>query len=269
MVDQNTVISVVSGATASIAIVKLFGRSLLNNLFAKDLEAFKAELTKDNSIKLEEVKSNFLLEAKKEERNHNLTLSMKRYKSPLLHASNDLQSRLFNITCQGLCECYGHSGNTEHRDYIVNNTAFLFSQYFAWVEIIRREIQFIELDNMESVRELSELIDSIYSIFQSNSYDQLLFIWAGDQRGIGELLIEERDNGLTCMGYAKFLNTFENSEQVLFSSLKTKVNTLVDSPVNHKTRLVKLQHSLIDLMFFLDPTYIRFPENKRHKVLDR
>lgn len=268
--DEQTVTTVVSsgaiGAAGAYAVFKFFGDKLLSNLLSKDLEKFKADLTKDNNVKLEQVKSDLLLIAKDEERNFSREARMKLYKFPLLHAANDLQSRFFNILEQRLCEYYGQSDVVEHRNYVVNNTCFLIAQYFAWVEIIRKDIQFIELGSNDSARELSTLIDSIYSIFQSDSFDEQLFIWAGEQRGLGELLIKTQEKESYCIGYASFLDIFESTDNVLFLSLKRKVTSLIDDPEIGYQRLVSLQNSLIDLMFFLDPSYGRFPEDKRQKV---
>lgn len=253
---------VILSTLLSVVIIKLFGE----NLFKKDLEKYKTKLKIENSNKLEEIKKGILIEIKNEERAYKLEIKMNNYKSPLLHAINDLQSRLYNILFLQLCKHYGQNENPMHNNYVVNNTAFLYAQYFAWVEIIRNEIQFIELKDSNSVRSLSDQLDSIYSAFLTDKFDDELFIWAGEQRGIGELLIKENKSGLTCMGYASFLEVFKNTNNILLTSLKIKTEKIVADPIAARERLISLQHALIDVMRFLDPDYNRFPENKRQKA---
>src|SRR5713226_932481 len=68
-----------------------------------------------------------------------------RYREPLARAAYDLQSRFYNILEQNLLVAYFDHGDERERSYVVDNTAFLVAQYFAWTEIIRRDIQYINL----------------------------------------------------------------------------------------------------------------------------
>ena len=42
-------------------------------------------------------------------------------------------------------------------------------------------------------------------------------MWAGEQRAIGELMIEMNNQSTSCIGYAKFLSQLDNHQEVLFS----------------------------------------------------
>jgi hypothetical protein len=83
--------------------------------------------------------------------------TLSRYREPLARAAYDLQSRLYNILEQGLIAAYFDNGDERERSYVVDNTAFLIAQYLAWTEIIRRDIQYIDLGQDEETRKLARL----------------------------------------------------------------------------------------------------------------
>ena len=75
-----------------------------------------------------------------EQRRIELERTTARYREPLARAAYDLQSRLYNILEQRLL-MYCVRGTPREGAYVVNNTTFLFAQYFAWTEIVRRDVQ--------------------------------------------------------------------------------------------------------------------------------
>jgi len=44
------------------------------------------------------------------------------------------------------------------REYTIQSTLFVIAQYFGWIEILRRDIQFLDLGNVKENRELSKLL---------------------------------------------------------------------------------------------------------------
>jgi hypothetical protein len=76
------------------------------------------------------------------------------FSEPLARAAYDLQSRLYNILKQNLIEIYLVGGNDRETSYVTNNTAFLVGQYLCWSELVRKEIQFIDLGESKKTREL-------------------------------------------------------------------------------------------------------------------
>lgn len=189
-----------------------------------------------------------------------------RYRDPLGQAAYDLQSRLFNILKQELIERYVNLGTDRTRSYVINNTVFLIAQYFAWTEIIRKEIQFIDLGENEQTRRLTRLRDTIYSLWQTDSFHPLFRFFAGEQRAIGENMIIEGPRGPECIGYAAFLNSSTHNDDQLLAALRSDTLELSTLLPAARLRLSKLQHALIDLLEFLDPDGIRFPLDRRLKV---
>lgn len=201
----------IGGTTTALLVVGFLSKSLIGHIFNKEMESYKSKLSHENNIAIEEIKAELLRSAKKEDRTIEYEQVMKRYQGPLLHAVYDLQSRLYNIIVQGLINAYYIHGNDSEKEYVVNNTVFVIAQYFAWTEIIRREIQFIDFRDLVNTKKLSELRDNIYGLWQTDGYSDLFRVWAGEQRAIGELMVEEKNNQLTCIGYAAFLNKLKKA----------------------------------------------------------
>ena len=190
----------------------------------------------------------------------------RKFREPLAHAAYDLQSRIFNIVKIGFLDLHLKNGNSRTRLYVVKNTLFLIAQYFAWTELVRREIRYIDSGTDEGTRRLARLRDNIYAIWQTDQYDPLLRIFAGEQRAIGERLICEGPRGPMCKGYAAFLDYYRKNPDPLLAALEAEITALASSPERAVPRLVALQHALIDLLASLDPDAVRFPEDTRTKL---
>lgn len=253
----------IGGTTTALLVVGFLSRSLIGHFFTKEMESYKSRLSRENSIELEAIKAELARSAKDDDRATAYEQVMQKYKGPLLHAVYDLQSRLYNILAKGFIQAYYTRGNDSEKAYVVNNTVFVVAQYFAWTEIIRREIQFIDFRDAADTKKLSLLRDSIYGLWQTDTFSDPFRVWAGEQRGIGELMIEDKNNQLTCIGYAAFLRRLENNDEPLFNTLQSTVESLSHSPVVSFPRLREIQHALIDILAYLDPDYIRFPSEHR------
>lgn len=188
------------------------------------------------------------------------------FREPLGRAAHELQSRIFNITQSGFLTVYLEGGDSRTRSYTVNHTLFVIAQYFAWTELIRREIQFIDLGADEETRQLAQLQHKIYSNWQTDRFSSILRVFGGEQHAIGERMICERPRGPQCMGYAAFLDYLEGSPDPLICALKVDVESLGARLQEALPRLIELQHSLIDLVVFLDPEAVRFPQKNRIKI---
>jgi hypothetical protein len=148
----------------------------------------------------------------------------------------------------------------------MHHTVFVIAQYFAWTELIRREIQYIDLGKDEETRQLARLQHRIYATFQADRYPPLLRVFGGEQHAIGERMIHEGPRGPQCIGYASFLDYLKADPDPLICALENDVQSLGMQLQQALPRLVELQHSLIDLVVFLDPQAVRFPEKNRTKI---
>jgi len=110
------------------------------------------------------------------------------------------------------------------------------------------------------------LQDTIYSLWGADQQPPLLRIFAGEQRALGEALIQTGVRGPECMGYGAFLKTFNNGINPLVDAIREDVSSLGIGLNQATERLTNLQHALIDLLKMLDPDYLRFPEDRRSKL---
>lgn len=205
---------------------------------------------------------------RQEDKHDEVERVMSRFREPLIRAVYDLQSRLYNIIARRLLTVYWVNGTKDERDYVVNNTLFLIAQFFGWNEIIRREVQFLDLGDQAQTRRLSELQDDIVHLCLSDKYGRDFRVFAGDQRAIGERMIRKSSRGLECLGYADFVDTIRQQPARIpqFDSLRQSIEDLAQASSPQYARLCFLQNSLIDLLDFLDPKHMRYPKERRSKL---
>src|SRR5690349_1031420 len=71
-----------------------------------------------------------------------------RFTEPLLEAVFNLETRIYNIVELGFFDRFHHAGSSEQdREYAVLNSLYVVAQYFCWIEILRRDAQFIDPRN--------------------------------------------------------------------------------------------------------------------------
>lgn len=190
-----------------------------------------------------------------------------KYREPLAQAAYDLQSRLYNIFEKNLLGAYLHHKSERVREYVVENTVFLIAQYFAWTELIRRDIRFMDLGHVEKTRQVARLQDRITSLWQSDSdFFPPFRVWAGEQRAIGESLIERSVDQGTCVGYAQFLDLPPSRVTRILDDLRSDVQRFGGVASGERARLREVQNALIDLLALLDPDFVRFPAESRSKI---
>ncbi|HGY7518359.1 TPA: lysogenic protein, partial [Escherichia coli] len=93
-----------------------------------------------------------------------------------------------------------HNGNKRQQDYVINNTVFLFSQFFAWTEAARIDIQYLSLEKNKKMREFIRLQNNINSLIQTDVFGQYFMFFIGEQRAIAEKMLISTDTGFDCIG---------------------------------------------------------------------
>ena len=191
---------------------------------------------------------------------------MSKFREPLARSAYDLQSRLYNILRRDLIGVHLNRGSDRAKSYVIENTTFLIGQYLCWAELIRRDIQFIDLGEHSKTRELSDVQDRICSLWGADRLPSVFRIFAGEQRAIGEALIQAGAQGPECIGYGAFLNKLGSGTNPLIDSLRMDVTSLSDGLAKSTERLTELQHALIDLLMVLDHEHRRFRKDRISKV---
>ena len=149
---------------------------------------------------------------------------------------------------------------------MIDNTAFLIAQYLCWTEIIRRQVQFVNLEKDGETKRLQQLQGHIRGRWASDRLPPIFRIFAGEQSAIGEAVIQYDARGPECIGYGGFLKTLGSDKDVLIDALRQDVTLLVAQVALGRARLTEIQHALIDLIDMLDPNYFRFPKDRRSKA---
>ena len=211
------------------------------------------------------------------------TQALRRYRDPLLRASFDLQSRLYNLVARGFLSRYWVNGSDEQRGYAHWSTLWLFGQYLGWVEILRREVQYLDLGSKAKNRRLQRQLNEVSAAIASDATGQndLLIIYRSDQRAIGESMVvyrsEQPGNGIDCMGYSEFRDAYASPRDLEPDARNSDVRgEMIRSWAERfaqdldllaekteagalPTRVVNIQRRLIDLLDLLDPDRLRYP----------
>ncbi|HMG04108.1 MAG TPA: hypothetical protein VK581_01525 [Chthoniobacterales bacterium] len=248
--------------TAGVALLGTITVAILNYLSARKQDHFKSK----TDAKLANL--NFELQSKRDQRLAEAEAEkvLSKFRDPLLHAAYDLQSRIYNIVELVFLLRYFTKGSKRERTYAVENTVFLVAQFLGWTELIRQEIQFLDLGNDEETSRFRQLQDRLYTQFQTDDYGRGFCLFAGEQRALGELMVLRLGTDARCMGFAAFSADRNPSLDYWLDPLRADVKQMAKDLEPFRPRLVTIQHSLIDLMEFLDPKYIYFPEESRTKI---
>jgi len=196
-----------------------------------------------------------------------------KYRDPLLLASIDLQSRLYNILDQGVISYYN---DINQQDFVTLYTAFLVGQYFSWAHILRRKIQFFSFSTDKTNKKLSRTIEAIQKSFSTDKYgpnEKLFMLWRGQQIAIGEVMTIAEGEELYCMGYSTFAERFKSGDvgfKKWFEPITEGITRLVEAYSDKRplpaNRLRRLQHVMVDLINILDPPRSESGTANRRKV---
>lgn len=210
-------------------------------------------------------------------------------RDPLLRAAFELQSRFYNIVVRDFLKRYLTDGSPDERHYAILSTLWVIAQYLGWVEILRREVQYLDLGSRAVNRTLQLRLSEVSAAMASDARPEeaMFVIFRADQRAIGEFMVTSRitDAGSRpdCLGYSEFVErldatvaqhgqtTSARKPPVIAWAERTTANLEAAPNARHRTaRLVNVQRRLIDLVDLLDADRVRYPElNFRGKVPKR
>ena len=216
-----------------------------------------------------------LFEAKLERERHEQTKAeqaaqlISRYREPLLLAANSLQSRLFNAVRDEYLPVYLHCGDPEQERYARDFTVYTLAEYLCWVEIIRRELRFLDLGAEEENREFTKRLLAVTNKLSGQTFDLPHFrLFRGQQRALGELMMQPTGNGHhDCITYPEFTRRLDDDPRFRnwFERLRMDVDAIADSDLAGNDRIIQTQWALIDLIDFLDPDHARLGADYREK----
>jgi hypothetical protein len=205
---------------------------------------------------------------------------MGRYRDPLLWSVHDLRYRVRAIINEDFLARYLvdandailGSGDNFMRLYARRHTMFVLAEYLGWVEILRRDVGFLDLGDRHRNRELVELMSVVRRVLFADDFNPVFHVPTGHQRSVGELMIVP-DNAATgqgrCIGFATFCQRLDNDRDFAawFERIEAGIVEYAHHPEQGVNRLAELSARLSDLIEFLDPDLTRFP--LRHEERSR
>jgi hypothetical protein len=189
---------------------------------------------------------------------------LSRYREPLLLAAFNLQSRLHNAVGGNYLHIFLDHEDEDERRYARDYTVYVLADYFCWVEIIRREMRFLDLGDGDSNRTFNKHLTIVGSEFSTLNYANHFRLFKGQQRAMGELLMVTGNGRADSMTYPAFCSRLDNDAEFRrwFRRPLEDVTEIVRNDRYGNERLLRAQRALIDLIDFLDPGRDRLPEHR-------
>ena len=200
-----------------------------------------------------------------------------RFREPLVQAADDLQSRLYNIVKQDFLGRFltAPGATAQEREYAVRNTCYVFGQYLCWLEIIRREAQYVDPRSQENNRSIVAKLECVRDRLadSESSADRPLRLFRGEQRAVGELMLVPVATPAgdvprwECLGYAAFVDRMADpSFAGWFATVADGVSQLAAHAPAFPPRIIEVQRALIDVLDALDPDGKRVSKGSRGRL---
>jgi hypothetical protein len=199
-----------------------------------------------------------------------------RFTEPLLQAVFNLQTRVYNIVQLGFFDRFHHPASPpEDREYAVLNTVYVVAQYFCWLEILRRDSQFVDPRNDERNTPIVRGLEAVRDAFSDSlTIEERCFrLFRGEQRALGEVMLVPVSNpppGVPrweCLGYAPFVHALDDPHVARwFSRLRADIDLLIVDTTAHDKRLRLIQRRLVDIIDIVDPQARRVPGPLRKRL---
>ena len=192
------------------------------------------------------------------------------YRDPRLDAAQTLQSRIFNVVANAYLATYLHGGDADEERYARDYTIYAFAEYMCWVEIVRRELRFLDVGDLDHNRQLLAQLTQTQVTLQSDRLYGPFRVFRGRQRAIAELMMvptgASEGPRNESIGYAAFCRRLDDDAAFAawFGRLREDVEAAVSR--DRDDRLIRLQHDLIDLIDHLDPKSLRIPPEYRKRL---
>lgn len=197
-----------------------------------------------------------------------------RYRDPLLASAYALQSRIFNIVERRLFEQPAETTvRTNGKSYATESTLYTIGEFLCWKEILRREIQFLDLGDDNETKRLNICFEGVMEILAQNdtSLGKAFCLFRMEQRAIGELMIETVDRGssraLQAIGPAEFARRLNTPDFALwFEPVESALDELASRKPGALARLALLQNWIVEFIDQLDPGSVALA-GKRRRLL--
>lgn len=212
-----------------------------------------------------------------------------KYREFIAYSAWALQERIDNILERDFASFYieKEGERNVYANNALNYTLFLFCQFFAWREIINREMYNFRFRKCGyDSRILLKLIAvehwfSTSDGIKGDDFSRDMFmIFRGEQRVLGDLCVKfnKDTNVYECIGFSDFIKkrkedhikedacylSIDRLEEDIENLLQRRKEDIERKHRGHYIRLAVIRDSLLDLLDELDPKKQRHPEHRGH-----
>lgn len=187
--------------------------------------------------------------ARLEDREVSARKELDRVREPLLQAALDLANRLDNIRHDYFLDSYLETPQS-HRAHIARtSTLYRFAVYWCIAESLYDNVALLQLRKEQATRPVADMLGEIGRTFASDKHDGGSFMmWREEQRAIAEKMRTD-NNPSGCIGYATFVERYEDSFAEWFASFDRDLETTAAA---RSERFELLQQKLARLAKQLD-----------------
>ncbi|MBC6447391.1 hypothetical protein [Actinokineospora xionganensis] len=183
-----------------------------------------------------------------------------RYNVPLLQAAHTLRVRLGNTVAGQIKEF--REGSERFQDYARYETLYRLARYLCIVQIMWREVDFLDLGRRKHNRELIKRLTAVGTTLSDRGLGTFLIL-GGEQRAIGDLMIDPdspADGPPQCVSFPVFRDRMRDDTRFAawFKPLLDDIDTLLATE-QVPPRLDRTAAALDDLTDFLDKRKIGLP----------
>jgi hypothetical protein len=187
------------------------------------------------------------LHVSKRDRRMGAKAVLDRYRGPLLDAAWQLGDRLENIRHDHFF-AYLSQGRREADARLT--TLFRFAHYLGWREFIRTQVQLLRFEDAKGTRRVAGFLNDVTWALASDQVDgQWAMLWSDEQRGIGELMIDQSGASSIIRGHASFHRDYQ---EVFAPWMERFASDLFTPSAADRNRLRLLQWALYGLVQQLD-----------------
>ena len=172
---------------------------------------------------------------------------LRRYRSRLFGAADDLGNRIGNIRSENFF--YYLEAKDGRATIALRSTLFRFGQYFTWAEIYR---EYLRLNPDKDPGEVPETLDWITATLATDEPGPQLMLWREEQSAIADEMRKTAPMP-ECIGFSSFTADYETRYASWFQRFEKDLMTMSHPPrAADSQRLVKVQAILARLVVQLD-----------------
>lgn len=184
-----------------------------------------------------------------------------RYSQPLMDAAQALASRIGNALDERQVNEFRDAEARYAERYARDmryESLYRYARFICWMHIVIGEIRVLDLGNERRNEALVKKLSKVGQALSERN-GQLFLLLGGEQRTIGELMVEsDEQGGRRCISSIEFKRRIDRDRDFIeaFTPLSADLMAYVGDPSKGRGRLEKTRAALEELIRLLDPREI-------------